>query len=97
MDLSPISLESVLNKAQLSFWDCLRNEENAFLKDEVDFPIELIAIKKDYIKIYFDRPEDDCLLEVLLNLVAPSNEKIGSYIYKEDGTGKVVDDYLIFQ
>lgn len=89
-------LSLLYDKAKDSFKKCIRHEDNEFLKDEVNIPLEdIVMIEKD-VKIVFDkRCFDQYSLETTL-LLSDGNEEIGKYIYIENDKKEFIDDFLIF-
>lgn len=83
-------------KAKESFKECIRNEDNEFLKDEVNIPLEDIAVVEESIKIvFFQKIFDSYLFEVTL-LLFDGNQEIGKYSYSENERKENIEDNLVF-
>ncbi|MGD1841863.1 MAG: hypothetical protein ACFB0B_13360 [Thermonemataceae bacterium] len=87
-------LEGSFLRAKAAFQRCINDEENAFLKDEIDFPIHKIISKEEFIKVIFS--EDEYIVETKLKLLNPKEIEIGFYMYIESQEGTPIDDSLIF-
>ncbi len=84
------------NKAKESFADCIQNKDNAFLRDEVNIPLEDIVVTEKDIKIVFQkRVFDEYIIEVRLLLLEDSRS-IGEYVYTENDKREWIDDSLVF-
>lgn len=93
-------VESDLNllyiRARNSYEKCIHNEDNEFLKDEVNVPLnEIIIIEKCIKIVFFQKVFDEYLFEVNL-LLYEEDKEIGKYIYSENIKGDAVDDSLTF-
>lgn len=93
-------VESDLNllyiKARNSYEKCIHNEGNAFLKDEVNIPLnEVIIIEKCIKIVFFEKAFNEHLFEVNL-LLYEKDKEIGKYLYMVNERGDEVDDSLIF-
>ncbi len=97
MILNKEELKQMYSKARVAFQKCINDPENDFLKSEIDIPLSSIIIKEESVAIKYEENEvDRCLIEIKIQLVSPSNEVIGNYIYCENEDGVSVDDSLIF-
>jgi hypothetical protein len=98
LSIEQINLDTQYSKAKAGFEGCITNPENEYLNEEIDIPISEIVAKKESVKITFSGSEKShYIVETLLLLFTPNDEKIGYYCLHEDESGKVVDDYLVFE
>ncbi len=89
-------LVSLYHKAKKKYKECINYQENEFLKDEVNTPLEHVVLKEKDIKIVFSQNiTSGHLLEVTL-ILYEGNKEIGTYMYMENETGNEVDDRLVF-
>lgn len=84
------------DKAKKKFDECINDEDNKFLKDEINIPlIEIIIIEKN-IKIVFSELDfEQYLFEVSL-ILFDGHKEIGKYLYIENERGETIDDSLVF-
>ena len=95
--LDQINLDIQYSKAKAGFEYCIINEGNE-LNEEIDIPVSEIITRNESVKITFSgKDKNHYLVETLLLLFTPSNEKIGYYCYHENESEEVVDDYLVFE
>jgi len=84
------------NKARQNFVECINDNDNQFLKDEVSISLDEIIIIEEDIKIVFSKRDfEQYLFEVSLILSDGQNE-IGKYLYIENEKEEVIDDSLVF-
>jgi hypothetical protein len=90
-------MKRLLEAARGSFQYCISLEENRLqASDELGFPPEAISVKIDFIKIQFNGPNDERLIEVRLKLNSPAGNNVGYYAYQENESGEFVDEFLVF-
>ncbi len=96
--LDQIDLDALYLLAKTGFDECISNEGNAYICEEIKLPVNQVATKNDWVRIQFDGIDaENYLIEVRLLLFSPSNKEIGYYCYHENQNGEVVDDYLVFE
>lgn len=84
-------------KAKEEYNNCISNEDNAFLEEEVSVPLNTIELKEASIKIVFSLEDTErYLLEITITLWDRSNQLLGEYQYTQDDEGNGVDDSLVF-
>ena len=89
-------LSSLCNRAKKSFEKCIQNKDNAFLREEVNIPLEDIQVVEQDIKIvFYKRTFTEQKFEVRLLLFEGSIE-IGNYLYIENNKKEGIDDSLVF-
>jgi hypothetical protein len=89
-------LSLLYGKAIKEFKICINDEENNFLKDEVNIPLENIKIiEKDVRIVFTKRVSEQYLFEVSL-LLFEGDEEIGKYVYVESEKGEEINDSLAF-
>jgi len=89
-------LSSLYNKSRESFDECIRNNDNEFLKDELSMSLDDIVIAEKDIKIVFSkRAFEEYIIQVCLVLFEGSKE-IGKYTYITNDKKEGVDDNLVF-
>ncbi len=89
-------LSLLYNKAINEFKICISDEENDFLKSEVNLPVESIKIVEKDIKIVFSRKVFERYKFEVSLLLFEGDKEIGKYMYIEDDRGNGMDDSLIF-
>lgn len=96
--LDQINLDVQYSKAKAAFERCITNKDNEFLNEEIGISVSEIIAKNDSVKITFSgNDKNQYIVETLLLLFTPSDEKIGYYCYHEDESEEAVDDYLVFE
>ena len=96
--LDQINLDVQFSKAKAAFEECINNPEDEYLSEEIDIPVSEIITKNESVKIQFsENDKNHYVVETLLLLFTPSDEKIGYYCLHEDEDEEVVDDYLVFE
>jgi hypothetical protein len=89
-------LSLMYSKAKESFYECINNQDNEFLKNEISISIDnIIVIEKSIKIVYLKRIFDKHLIEVCL-LLFEGNKEIGKYIYVANDKNEGVDDSLVF-
>jgi hypothetical protein len=94
-----MNLESDLSlyytKAKESLKECIQNEENEFLRDELSIPFnDILVIEKDIKIVFSKRAFVEYKIEVCL-LLFEGNKEVGKYIYIENDKKEGVDDSLV--
>lgn len=98
IELDQKDFANLYAKAEAGFKECIENNENDFLEDEIDIPEEEIETKENYIQIqFFGRDNEHFIVEANLSLYSPDGEEIGWYCLHEDENGEAVDDYLVYE
>lgn len=98
LPIEQINLDAQYSKAKASFEGCITNPENEYLNEEIEIPFSEIVTKEESVRITFSGSDKGrYIVETLLLLFTPNNEKIGYYRLHEDESEKVVDDYLVFE
>lgn len=96
--LDQINLDVQYSKAKAAFEQCITNPDNEYLNEEIDIPISEIITKNESVKIQFSGSnKNHYIVETLLLLLTPNDEKIGYYCYHENENEEAVDDYLVFE
>jgi hypothetical protein len=96
--LNKENLEQMYSKAKIAFKRCIEDEENEFLKNEINIPTNSIVMKEEFIKIkYIKIDTENYVIETKIQLVSQADDVIGSYIYYENEKGIAIDDSLIFE
>jgi hypothetical protein len=96
--LDRLSLDVQYSKAKAAFEECITNPDNEYLNEQIGISVSEILTKDESVKVQFSgKDKKHYLVETLLLLFTPSNEKIGYYCYHEDENGEIVDDYLVFE
>lgn len=94
-DIQPVLL-LLYNKAKQKFEECINDDDNKFLKDEVSLSVHEIEVIKKDIKIVFSQMDfEQYLFEVSL-ILFDGQKEIGKYLYIENEKGEAVDDSLVF-
>lgn len=89
-------LHLLYNRARNSCEKCIHDEDNNFLKNEINLPInEIIVIEKCIKIVFFEKAFNEHLFEVNL-LLFEKDKEIGKYLYVVNERGDEVDDSLIF-
>ncbi|HSI89428.1 MAG TPA: hypothetical protein VK918_10250 [Pyrinomonadaceae bacterium] len=70
-------------------------ENRSQTRDELGFPPEAIIVENDFIKIQFNGPDDERLIEARLKLNSPDGKNVGYYAYQEDESGEFVDEFFV--
>ncbi|GAA3930326.1 hypothetical protein GO495_07435 [Chitinophaga oryziterrae] len=97
IDISKQELALLYTKAKEKYNNCINNEDNAFLEEEVPVPFNTIELKEFDIKIVFSQEDTETyVLEIAIGLWDRSNQFIGKYVFIEDDRGNAVDDSLVF-
>lgn len=95
--LDTSTFENLYLKAKHSYYKCVLDPDNDFLKDEIKVPIEEIILKEDSIRLqFFASDTDKFIVEVKLTLFSLAAHPIGYYTYYEDQSRTQTDDSLIF-
>lgn len=93
-----INLDVMYLKAKISFNECIANDDNKFLNQQIDIHISEIITKNEWIRIqFFGSDKNHYILEARLLLLSPGDKQIGYYCYCEDENGEYVDEYLVFE
>ncbi len=96
--LNQLNLDFQYSKAQAAFVECITNNDNGFLNDEIDISVSEITTKNESVKIQFSGSDKNrYIVETRLLMFTPSDEKIGYYCYHENEIEEVIDDYLVFE
>lgn len=91
-------LELIYSKAEKAFKKCLVDDENKFLANEIDIPINSIITENEFIKIQYLKNESNrYVIEIKIQLRSQNNRIIGSYSYYENEKGIPLDDVLVFE
>jgi hypothetical protein len=94
-DIQP-ELFLLFNKAKSKFEECINDEDNKFLLDELNLSSqEIVVIEKDIKIVFYKRSFERFYFEISLVLFDGKNE-IGKYSYIENEKGESVDDSLVF-
>lgn len=94
--VSTEELTLLYSKAKDMYYDCINDQENAFLHSEINVPLKSILLVEKHIKFTFLPGSGDVyFLDTCLSLYADS-KIIGEYVYIVDGLGEIVDDKLVF-
>ena len=97
-NLNEIDLDTQYSKAKAAFEECIANEDNKFLNEEIEMSVSKLITKNESVKItFFGSDNNQYLVETLLLLFKPNDEKIGYYCYLENESEEVVDDFLVFE
>ncbi len=95
--LNDINFGMLYSITKEAFQECISLEDNDFLKNEVNFPLDSIVTKEDFISIKFwEYSTKEFIIEIKLILLDQKGEKIGRYHYLIDEKNEVVDDILVF-
>ena len=96
--LDQMNLDVQYSKAKTTFEECIADPDSDFLNEEIDIPISEIITKNESVKIqFFGSDKKHYIVETLLLLFTPNDEKIGYYCLHEDENEEVVDTYLVFE
>lgn len=97
MNIEGLNVNQFYAKANKLFKRCLLNEENIYLQEEIDVPLNLIITQNDCITIKFPFEDNEVyIIETKITLLSQKNEELGWYSYLEDENGNVIDDFLVF-
>lgn len=97
MTLDIDSPENLYLRAKASYYKCVSDPSNEFLKNEIDVPIAEITLIEQHIRVQFFKHEvSKLIVEVKLLLARPDNTILGYYAYHEDENQICVDDSLVF-
>ena len=97
MIITKHELTHIYLRAKTSFIQCITNEENRFLRDEVEVPLESLILKEDYIIVkYQELNISKYHIEAKLNIVTDGGGVLGRYHYYENEQGEQFDDVLVF-
>lgn len=97
IEISKQEVALLYTKAKEKYNNCISNEDNAFLEEEVSVPLKTIELKEASIKVVFSLEDTErYLLEITVTLWDRSNQLIGKYQYIQDDEGNGVDDSLVF-
>lgn len=97
IEINKQMLDCLYRKAEIKFQECINNEENAFLEEEISMSLKSIEVERAGVKIAFYQDfTENCLFEVRLLLHGDVAKKIGEYIYIEDVNGGSMEDNLVF-
>ncbi|GGH32938.1 hypothetical protein FAZ19_23470 [Sphingobacterium alkalisoli] len=84
------------SRAKQKFEECINDEGNKFLKDEVSVSLyEIVIIEKDIKIVFSQRDFEQYLFEISLVLFDGQKE-IGKYLYIENEKEEAIDDSLVF-
>ncbi|MEN5195518.1 MULTISPECIES: hypothetical protein [Sphingobacterium] len=90
-----LHLSLLYHKAKESFEQCIQNDANQFLKDELSMPFDdIVLIEKDIKIVFSKRVFEEYNIEVCLLLYAGNNE-VGRYLYIENDKNQAIDDSLV--
>ncbi|SEW40134.1 hypothetical protein SAMN05428988_5232 [Chitinophaga sp. YR573] len=97
VEISKHEFTLLYTKAKEKYNNCINDEDNAFLEEEVSVPLKTIELKESSIKVVFSLEDTErYLLEITITLWDRSNQLIGKYEYIQDDEGNGVDDSLVF-
>ena len=97
MTLDIDSPENLYLRAKGSYYECILDPSNDFLKNEIDVPIAEITLIEQHIRVQFLKYEvNNLIVEVKLLMARPDNTILGYYAYHEDENQVCVDDFLVF-
>lgn len=97
LDINNQMLALYYSKARENYNKCIKNEENAFLQEELSVPFDTIELRESNIKVVFhDGNTETYMLEISITLWDSSNQILGKYVYIEDDKENAVDDSLVF-
>jgi hypothetical protein len=83
-------------KAKESFERCIQNNDNKFLEDEIDVPLnDIIVIEKNIKIVFFKTDLDEYTIEICLGLFS-GNEEIGKYTSILNEKYDEIDNFLVF-
>ena len=84
-------------KANRHFKICIRNEDNAFLQDQIDIRLEEIGTRDASVRVEFvGHNRKNFEIETKIWLLANDDQNIGYYSLVEDEKGNLADDFLVF-
>lgn len=84
------------NRAKHKLEECIKDEENEFLIDELNLALqEIVIVEKDIKIVFYQRDFEQYLFEVNLVLLDGQKE-IGRYLYFENEKHEAIDDSLVF-
>lgn len=84
------------NRAKYKLEECIKDEENEFLIDELNLALqEIVIVEKDIKIVFYQRDFEQYLFEVNLVLLDGQKE-IGRYLYFENEKHEAIDDSLVF-
>jgi hypothetical protein len=84
-------------RAQSAFRCCIENEENAFLREEINVSLESIEIKNHFIQIKFDGDDPySSAIEIRLALTTQAGQDLGYYSFIMNESFEQIDDILVF-
>ena len=96
--LDRINLDVQYSKAKAGFDGCITNPNNEYLNEQIEIPVSKIITKNESVKIQFSgNDRNHYIVETLLLLFTPNDEKIGYYCYHEDENEEYQDEYLVFE
>lgn len=83
-------------RARNSYTQCISSEENAFLQDEAQVPLEAIALRDMTVRIVFPQYDASAYtVEAELGLYT-NGHYMGRYTYSETHAGEPIEDSLVF-
>lgn len=93
---SVIELQTYYELANEAFRKCVLDQNNSFLKTEINEPLESIVTKEEFVIVKYTGVQNDPVIEICIALFGASKAKIGSYSYFVDSDNQPIDDSLIF-
>lgn len=80
------------------FKKCISNDENMFLKNEVDFELDQLKTKDEKVLFEFSNLNSkDYIVEIVIGIFDPDlRNKIGSYHFYTNQNNERVDDKLVW-
>lgn len=95
MTVNNEKLDKMYNLANKAYIKCIGNENNHFLKEEIN--LNEIKIQNDTVKITFLESDDlKYKIETRINLLLDGKTVIGYYSYIVNEELTPVDDFLVF-
>lgn len=93
-----IDFNLMYSKAREYFINCMTNEENSFLFEEINYiSLESILIQEVFVRVTFlNKDTNQYTIETKINLISPENKELGWYSYLENENGETIDDFLVF-
>ncbi|RYD97757.1 MAG: hypothetical protein EOP54_09900 [Sphingobacteriales bacterium] len=95
--MNKMVIENLFQRSVKSFYKCIESEENSFLKNELDVPLN--SILPTYESINITLPFKNCFeqfrVEVKLKLLNSDGNLIGTYSYFENEEEIAIDDFLV--
>lgn len=92
-----LDLDLRYSKARIFFRECMINEENSYLIEEIGVPLDSVIIQDEFVSVTFSsRDLQKYIIETKIKLFSSNNKELGWYSYLEDETADIIDDYLVF-